>query len=131
VSEIFSTGNALFPTRILNCDSFPYVHIQIAHSTCRRIYMALPSFLIVQSVPFNETQQKSNTTVQKLTQKQVQPRVIDSPNLLVTLEHYSASKLFAAVREAFSNACPDKEVPNKTTIHRLLITFRDTGSVCL
>jgi hypothetical protein len=30
------------------------------------------------------------------------------------LEHYFASKSFAAVREAFSNAYPDKEVPNKT-----------------
>jgi hypothetical protein len=29
------------------------------------------------------------------------------------LEHYFASKLFAAVCEAFSNAYPDKEVPNK------------------
>jgi hypothetical protein len=32
------------------------------------------------------------------------------------LEHYFASKSFAAVREAFSNAYPDEEVPNKTTI---------------
>jgi hypothetical protein len=31
------------------------------------------------------------------------------------LEHYFASKQFAAVDEAFSNAYPDKEVPNKTT----------------
>jgi hypothetical protein len=29
------------------------------------------------------------------------------------LEHYFASKSFAAVREAFSNAYPDKDVPNK------------------
>jgi hypothetical protein len=36
------------------------------------------------------------------------------------LEHYFASKSFAAVREAFSNAYPDKEVPNKTTIQRLV-----------
>jgi hypothetical protein len=41
------------------------------------------------------------------------------------LEHYFASKLFAAVREAFSDAYPDKEVPNKTTIHQLVTTFRD------
>jgi hypothetical protein len=46
------------------------------------------------------------------------------------LEHYFASKSFAAVREAFSNACPDKEVPNKTTIHLLVTKFRGTGSVC-
>jgi hypothetical protein len=44
---------------------------------------------------------------------------------------YFASKSFVAVREAFSNAYPDKEVPNKTTVHRLVTIFRDTGSVCL
>jgi hypothetical protein len=47
------------------------------------------------------------------------------------LEHHFASKSFADVREAFSNAYPDKEVPNKTTLHRLVIKCRDTGSVCL
>jgi hypothetical protein len=46
------------------------------------------------------------------------------------LEHYFAPKSSAAVREAFSNAYPDKEVPNKT-IHRLVTNFGDTGSVCL
>jgi hypothetical protein len=46
-------------------------------------------------------------------------------------EHFFASKSFAAVREAFSNAYPDKDVPNKITIHRLATKFRDTGSVCL
>jgi hypothetical protein len=40
------------------------------------------------------------------------------------LENYFASKSFAAVREAFSNAYPDKEVPNKTTIHQLVTKFR-------
>jgi hypothetical protein len=40
------------------------------------------------------------------------------------LEHYFASKSFAAVREAFSNAYPDKEVPNKTPTHRLVTKFR-------
>jgi hypothetical protein len=47
------------------------------------------------------------------------------------LEHCFASKLFAAVREAFRNAYHDKEVPNKATIHRLVTKFRDTGSVRL
>jgi hypothetical protein len=45
------------------------------------------------------------------------------------LEHYFASKSFAAVCEAFSNAYSDKEVPNKTTLHRLVTTFRDTGNM--
>jgi hypothetical protein len=92
---------------------------------------------------------KSHPSAQKLYHKQVHPRVIDSPNLTVTLEsrsplllgrcsrqlrkscaganmmysraervfileHYFASKSFAAVREAFRNAYSDKEVPNKT-----------------
>jgi hypothetical protein len=34
-------------------------------------------------------------------------------------EYYFAHKSVAAVREAFSNAYPYKEVPYKTTIHRL------------
>jgi hypothetical protein len=46
------------------------------------------------------------------------------------LENYFTSKLFAAVREAFSDVYPDKEVPNKTKIHRLVTKFRDTGSIC-
>jgi hypothetical protein len=47
------------------------------------------------------------------------------------LERYFASKSFAAVREVFSNAYTDKEVPNKIIIHRLVTTFQDTVSVCL
>jgi hypothetical protein len=47
------------------------------------------------------------------------------------LENYFASKSFAALRETFSTAYPDKEVPNKTTMHRVGTKFRDTGSVCL
>jgi hypothetical protein len=47
------------------------------------------------------------------------------------LEHYFASKSFGAVREAFSNAYPDKEIANNTTIHRLVTAFLDTGSACL
>jgi hypothetical protein len=48
---------------------------------------------------------------------------------VLILERYFASKSFAAVREAFSNEYPDKEVPNKKTIHRLVTTFWDAGSV--
>jgi hypothetical protein len=47
-----------------------------------------------------------------------------------TCVHFE-SKSFADIREAFNNAYPDKEVPSKTTIHRLVTQFRDTGSVCL
>jgi hypothetical protein len=46
------------------------------------------------------------------------------------LEHYFASKSFTAVREAFSYAYPYKEVPNKTTVQRLVTKFRGTESVC-
>jgi hypothetical protein len=35
------------------------------------------------------------------------------------LEHYFASKSSAAVHEAFGNAYPDGEVPNKTTKGRV------------
>jgi hypothetical protein len=43
---------------------------------------------------------------------------------------YPASKSFADVREALRNVYPDKEVPNKETIHRLVTKLWDTGSVC-
>jgi hypothetical protein len=46
------------------------------------------------------------------------------------LENYFTSKSFADVREAFSNAYPDKEVPNETTVYRLVTKFRDTRNVC-
>jgi hypothetical protein len=44
------------------------------------------------------------------------------------LEYYLASRSFDAVHEAFSNACPIREVLNKTT-YRLLTKFRDTLTV--
>jgi hypothetical protein len=47
------------------------------------------------------------------------------------LEYYFASKSFAAVRKAFSNAYPVKQGPNKATRHRLVTQFRDAGNVCL
>jgi hypothetical protein len=40
-------------------------------------------------------------------------------------------KSFDALREAFSNTYPVKDVPSKTTIHRLVTTFRGAGSVCV
>jgi hypothetical protein len=46
------------------------------------------------------------------------------------LGHHFASKSFAADSEAFSIVYPDKKAPNRTTIHRLVTKFRDTGSVC-
>jgi hypothetical protein len=45
-------------------------------------------------------------------------------------EYYLPSESFSALREAFSNAYPDNEAPNKITINRLAIKFRDTGTVC-
>jgi hypothetical protein len=47
------------------------------------------------------------------------------------LEHYFTSKLSAAVAEAFSDAYPDKEVPNEATMHGLVTIFREKGTVCL
>jgi hypothetical protein len=46
-----------------------------------------------------------------------------------TLEYHFVSKSFAAVREAFSIANPEKEVANKKTTHRVVTTFQDTESV--
>jgi hypothetical protein len=42
------------------------------------------------------------------------------------LEYHFASKSSVAVREEFSNACADEEVPNNTTLRGLVIKFRDT-----
>jgi hypothetical protein len=47
------------------------------------------------------------------------------------LEHCFASKSFAAVRETFSNAYPDKEVPSKTTVHRLVTNNISGQRKCL
>jgi hypothetical protein len=44
-------------------------------------------------------------------------------NRVFILEHKFALKLSTAVREEFSNVYPDKEVPNKKTIHCLVTTF--------
>jgi hypothetical protein len=50
----------------------------------------------------------------------------------VCLEHYIASKSFAAFRKTFSNACTYREVPNKKTVHRLEAKFRNAdGGVWL
>jgi len=46
------------------------------------------------------------------------------------LEHHFASTSFASARVAFSNAYPEKEVPNKTIVHRLITKLWDTRSVC-
>jgi hypothetical protein len=42
------------------------------------------------------------------------------------VEHHFASKSFAAVREAFSNAYPENEVPtgNNTLGHRMFLSVR-------
>jgi hypothetical protein len=48
--------------------------------------------------------------------------VYSQAKCLFILEHYFASKSFAAVREAFSSTYPNKEVPNKT-IYRLVTIF--------
>jgi hypothetical protein len=42
------------------------------------------------------------------------------------LENDFASKSYAVGREIFTNAYTDKEVPNKTKIHRLVAKFRWT-----
>jgi hypothetical protein len=63
--------------------------------------------------------------------KAVQERTLYFHERVFILAHYFAYKSFAAVREAFNNAYPDKEVPFKTTIYRMVTAFWKTGSVCL
>jgi hypothetical protein len=46
-----------------------------------------------------------------------------------SFKHYFASKSYATVYEAFSNAYPDEEVLN-TTLHQLGIKLQGTCSVC-
>jgi hypothetical protein len=46
------------------------------------------------------------------------------------LEHCFTSMSFATVREGFSSAYTDKEVPNKTTVHQLITKFRDMRKFC-
>jgi hypothetical protein len=50
--------------------------------------------------------------------------VYSRAGIVFILEIYIASKSFVAIREAFSNAFLDNEVPNKITIHRLVTTFQ-------
>jgi hypothetical protein len=45
------------------------------------------------------------------------------------LEHYFASKPFAAAREEFSSAFPDTEVPK--TARQPGTKYGNTGSICL
>jgi hypothetical protein len=49
----------------------------------------------------------------------------------ITYARYFTSKSFAAVCDALSNLYPDKKALNKTTVHQLVKTFQNTGSVCL
>jgi hypothetical protein len=42
------------------------------------------------------------------------------------LKHHFTLKLSAVIHEVFSNVYPDKEVPNKTTLHPLVTQFWDT-----
>jgi hypothetical protein len=49
---------------------------------------------------------------------------------LFIFEHQFTPKSFAAVREAFRSAHPDKDIPNKTKLQWLVAEFRGTGSVC-
>jgi hypothetical protein len=44
-------------------------------------------------------------------------RLYSQTECVFILENYFASKSFVAFREAFSNAYPGNEVPNKTTMH--------------
>jgi hypothetical protein len=48
---------------------------------------------------------------------------------VLNIKHCLASKSFAALREAFNKAYPEKKVPNKTS-HRLVRQFWHTVCIC-
>jgi hypothetical protein len=56
--------------------------------------------------------------------------VCSRAELVFILESYFALKPFAPVLEPFSDVYPDKRVPDKTVVHRLLTEFWDMWSVC-
>jgi hypothetical protein len=100
-----------------------------------------------QCVIQNATQQQSRTTVEKWSHKQVHFRITDTwvkvtlvldrcssqlrkscavanmvysrAECIFILRYYFVSESFAVLREAFINVYTDKEIPNKTTVHRL------------
>jgi transposase len=45
------------------------------------------------------------------------------------LEHYVCTRSYAECQNAFRNSFPDSEVPNKSTIQRLVERFRETVSI--
>lgn len=59
---------------------------------------------------------------------QVQIFIHSQAQSVFIIKNYFALKPFA---EAFINTYPNKQVPIKTTVHRLLTKFWGTGSMCL
>jgi hypothetical protein len=45
-------------------------------------------------------------------------------------ENYFTSKSFVAIRESIRNAYPDRETPDKTTMHQLITKLLDILSDC-
>jgi transposase len=50
-------------------------------------------------------------------------------NLFFILEHYFTTRSYAECQNAFRNSFPDAVLPNKSTIQRLVESFRETGSI--
>jgi hypothetical protein len=48
---------------------------------------------------------------------------------LFIVEHYLASRSYLTCQNEFRDTVPDSPVPNKSTVSRLVNSFRDTGSV--
>jgi hypothetical protein len=65
-------------------------------------------------------------TVGLIARLPLSPHVQVGAESVFILEHYFGSIAFASIREAASNAYPDREVRNKTTVHRLATKLRDT-----
>jgi hypothetical protein len=47
-----------------------------------------------------------------------------------SFEHYFGTKYLAKVNEALQPVSPNKEIPNKTTVSRVMAKCRETKSVC-
>jgi hypothetical protein len=48
---------------------------------------------------------------------------------VIVPEYHFVSRLVYAVPEAFNNACPERDVRNKRTLHRLVAKLRGTRGV--
>lgn len=92
----------------------------LSHNTIQKLnQMQNHTFVIASHNPRRETRVKISLVARPLLTKVAQKLCrcehwVFTSRKCVILERYFASKSFAVVREAFTNACPDNEVPTPT-----------------